>query len=88
MLLKFIFLFAALKLHDVKMEPMAPTLLYCIPLIFIALFSDISFLSLLVGGIIMFCVSFIYFGLLTKFNKGVEYLAVMGLGGVFLVLFV
>jgi len=36
----------------------------------------------------MLCVAYVYFGLLTKFNNGVEYYAVMGIGGAILLLFV
>lgn len=88
MLFKILFLIAALKLHDVKAEALKPTLLYCVPMLLIGLLSGIPFLSLLIGGIITFCVSYIYFGLLTKFNNGAEYFAIMGLGGAVLVLFI
>ncbi len=88
MLFKILFLFGALKLHDIKVEPLSPTLLYCIPILLISLFSGASFLSLFVGAIIMLCVSYIYFGLLTKFNQGAEYFAIMGVGGAVLVLFI
>ena len=88
MLFKILFLFAALKLHDSKVEPLSPTLLYCLPILLISLISGISLLSLLIGAIIMLCVAYVYFGLLTKFNHGVEYFAVMGVGGAILLLFV
>ena len=88
MLFKILFLIGALKLHDVKTEPFSPTLLYCIPILLISLFSGAPFLSLFIGAIIMFCVSYMYFGLLTKFNNGIEYFAVMGVGGAVLVLFI
>lgn len=88
MLFKILFLFAALKLHDVKAEPLPATLLYCIPILLISLFSGVPFLSLLIGAIIMFCVTYVYFGLLTKFNAGSEYFAIMAIGGLVLVLFI
>ena len=88
MLFKIIFLIAALKLHDIKTLPLMPTLLYCIPILLISLISGTPLLSLFVGGIIMLCVSYVYFGLLTKYNNGVEYFAIMGIGGAILLLFI
>ena len=88
MLFKILFLIAAIKLHDVKAEALKPTLLYCVPILLISLVTGVPFLSLLIGGIITFCVTYIYFGLLTKFNSGVEYFAIMGLGALVLVLFI
>jgi len=87
-LFKILFLFAALKLHDIKVEPLSPTLLYCLPILLISLISGIPLLSLFISAIIMLCVAYVYFGLLTKFNNGVEYYAVMGIGGAILLLFV
>lgn len=88
MLFKILFLIAALKLHDVKSEPFTPALLYCVPILLISLFSGVGVLSLFIGAIIMFCVAYVYFGLLTKFNNGTEYFAIMGIGGAILVLFI
>ena len=88
MLFKILFLFAALKLHDFKSEPLNPALLFCIPILLIGLISGTTFLSLFIGAVIMFCVSYVYFGLLTKFNKGIEYFAIMVVGGAVLVLFI
>jgi hypothetical protein len=62
-------------------------LLYCIPIILLSLFSGMPLFSLIVMSIIMLCVTFVYFGLLTKFNGGVEYYVITLLGGVLLVLF-
>jgi hypothetical protein len=36
----------------------------------------------------MLCVTYVYFGLLTKFNQGIEYFAIMGVGGAILLLFI
>lgn len=88
MLFKILFLIAALKLHDIKTEPLSPTLLYCIPIFLFSLFSDIPFLALFIGSVIMLCVTYVYFGLLTKFNQGIEYFTIMGVGGGILLLFI
>mgnify|MGYP003642485452 FL=1 len=88
MLFKILFLMAALKLHDVKTEPFSPTLLYCLPIFLISLFSDIPFIALFIGTVIMLCVTYVYFGLLTKFNHGIEYFAIMGVGGAILLMFI
>jgi len=88
MLFKLLFLIAAVKLHDFKGEPLNPTLLYCIPILLNSLISGATILSLFIGAIIMFSVAYIYFGLLTKFNYGWEYFAIMGVGGAILILFI
>lgn len=88
MLFKILFLIGALKLHDLKNKPFPPALLYCIPILLISLFSGSDILPLVIGGIIMFCVSYVYFGLLTKFNNGLEYYGIMVFGGAILVVFI
>jgi len=88
MLFKILFLIGALKLHDIKAEPLAPTLLYCTPILLISLLYGVSLFSTLISAVIMFCVSYVYFGLLTKFNNGAEYFAIMGIGGAILVSFI
>jgi hypothetical protein len=88
MLIKLFFLFVALKVHDLKSNPFHATMAYCIPILIVSLFSGAPFLSLLVGSVIMVCVSLVYFVLLTKFNKGVDYYVIMSLGGLLLVLFI
>lgn len=88
MLLKLLFLFAALKVHDIKSDPFHATLVYCLPILIVSLFSGVPFLSLLVGAVIMVCVSLVYFVLLTKFNKGIDHYVIMSLGGLLLVLFI
>ena len=86
LLFKILFLFAALKLHDVKTAPFQPTLLYSIPVLLINLFGGVPLLPLFFISIIMLCVSYVYFSLLTKFNFGLGYFVIMCLGGVILVL--
>jgi hypothetical protein len=88
MIFKLICLIAALKLHDIKPHPYAPTLLYSVPLILFGLLLGSSIIGAIIGGIITLCVAFAYFLLLTKFNRGIEYFAIMGLGGVLLILFI
>ncbi|MDA0147104.1 hypothetical protein [Vibrio sp. LaRot3] len=88
MLFKLLFLFAALKLHDVRGEPVKPTLLYCVPLLVLALVFGSALSAVVIQGAVMMCVAFVYFGLLTKFNHGVEYFAIMILGGALQILFV
>ena len=88
MLFKVLFLVAALNLHNNKAAPLNPALLFCIPTLLISLFYGEGFLVLLFGGVIMFCVSYVYFGLLTKFNTGIEYFAIMVLGAAVLLLFI
>jgi len=88
LLIKVLFLVAALKLHDVKLDPISPTLLYTIPLALLGLAFGSSFLAALVGTVITLCVAFVYFALLTRFNSGVEYFGIMGAGAFLLVVFI
>tara|TARA_R110002012_G_scaffold11479_7_gene51792 strand:+ start:9440 stop:9607 length:168 start_codon:yes stop_codon:yes gene_type:complete len=52
-------------------------------------------LGLFISTIIIFCVSYVYFGLLTKFNYGIEYFVILAIGdwrlaigGAILILFI
>ena len=85
MIFKIIFLIAALKLHDIKLEPLKPSLLYTIPLVFFTLIFGAGFLATLIGGVIVFGLSYVYFMLLTKFDFGLSHFLIMGIGGVVLV---
>ncbi|OCH18904.1 hypothetical protein A6E05_00710 [Aliivibrio sp. 1S165] len=88
MLFKLIFLFAALTLHGVKMNPYPPALLYTIPLVLMSLLSGSSFFMSLIWGAITLCVSFVYFSLLTHVSSGPRHYAIIILGGMLLIFFV
>jgi len=86
--MKVFFLVAALKLHDVKLEPISPTLLYTIPLALLGLAFGSSVIAGVIGCVITLCVAYVYFALLTRFNSGVEYFMIMGVGAILLVVFI
>jgi hypothetical protein len=85
MLIKIIFLLAALKLHDVQEKPMPPTILYTLAYMVAALLSSASIFGSLIMGVIIFCVSLVYFTLLSRFSDDWRYYGVMVGGGAFLV---
>lgn len=88
MLFKLIFLFAALTLHGIRMNPYSPALLYTVPLVLMSLLSGSSFFMSLVWGVITLCVSFVYFSLLTNVSSGPRHYAIIILGGILLIFFV
>ncbi len=86
MILKLLFLISALGLHDYKEHPVPPTILYCALMLLFALFSGASIFHLVFHAAIIISVSFMYFLLLTKFSRGMEYYLIMIFGGVVLLL--
>ena len=84
MIFKLVLLLAALKLHDVMDKPLQPAMLYTLPLFFLGLFYAGSFVHLLFFSVLTGVLSFLYFWLLSWFNEGPKYYAIMAIGGVIL----
>ncbi|GAC16209.1 hypothetical protein [Aliiglaciecola lipolytica] len=86
MIIKLVILLAALKLHDLKNDPIPPTVLYVVAFVIAALISGANLIHVLVLGVITFCVTLVYFALLSKFPDGLKYYLIMVFGGAFLIL--
>lgn len=84
MIVKILFLIAALRFHDYKEHPVPPTILYCAPILLFALLNSTPIFHLFVHAVIMVSVVFMYFLLLTKFSHGIEYYLIMAIGAVIL----
>lgn len=80
MIIKALLIVAALKLHNQLDEPVAPTLVYLIPMFIISLFAGASLLGLLLTSIVLGCCLFCYFLLLSRWNSGLNYYAIMATG--------
>jgi hypothetical protein len=85
MIVKFILLLVALKLHDVLDKPIPPTLLFVIPLFVLGLFSGSAIIPLLFFSALSGALAFLYFWLLSWFPSGAKYYSIMLIGGVVLI---
>lgn len=85
MIVKFILLLVALKLHDVVDRPIPPALLFIIPLFVLGLIGSSAILPLVFFTVLSGALAFLYFWLLSWFPSGTKYYAIMLIGGVVLI---
>lgn len=85
MIVKFILLLAALKLHDALDKPIPPALLFVIPLLMLGIFSGSEIIPLLFFTALSGALALLYFWLLSWFPSGAKYYSIMLIGAVILI---
>ena len=88
MLFKLIFIIAAIKLHDVVVKPLPPTVLFMVPVLIIEAITSENYLLSLVAVAIYSLIIYAYFWALTRFDTGMEYWATLFLGAIAIVIFI
>lgn len=76
-LIKFVFIYSALRLHDAVLKPMPPTIFFLIPITIISMFSTDNYLLTLVSLLIYLAIVYGYFWLLTRFDTGLNHWSIL-----------